>query len=175
MKSVLFDWSILFWWWLSNSNDAWAVSGSSGNKKNLSEAWKPSRILRLHCRVNVMIFGTMLAKLWTFSVPKAGRRATFGSGRNSAKFWRHSAMSGLGSCTPCLFILYVVTRGIWRGNWSIPKTHQITQGNAENSRWVNFIYLAVHKMNYRKETLRFEVFMEHFPRSVESAVTTVSK
>ena len=34
-----------------------------------------------------------------------GRRATFGSGRNSAKFWRHSAMSGHGSCMPCLFIL----------------------------------------------------------------------
>ena len=40
---------------------------------------------------------------------------------------------------------------------------------------VNFIYLAVHKIKFRKETSRFEVFMEHFPRSVESAVTTVSK
>ena len=27
-------------------------------------------------------------------------------------------------------------------------------------------------MNFRKEISRFEVFMEHFPRSVESAVTT---
>ena len=49
-----------------------------------------------------------------------------------------------------------------------------TQENAENSGRVNFIYLAVHKMTFRKETSRFEVFMEHFPRSVESAVTTVS-
>ena len=31
------------------------------------------------------------------------------------------------------------------------------------------------KMSFRKETSRFEVFMEHFPRSVESALTTVSK
>ena len=74
-----------------------------------------------------------------------------------------------------LFIVYVATRGISRGNRSVPKTHQITQDNAENSRWVNFIYLAVHKINFRKETSRFEVFMEHFPRSVESAVTTISK
>ena len=33
-----------------------------------------------------MIFGMMLAKVSTFHVPKAGRRATFGSGRNLAKF-----------------------------------------------------------------------------------------
>ena len=70
--------------------------------------WHPGY---LHCG-NAMIFGTMLAKLSTFYVPKAGRRATFGSGRNSAKFWRHSAVSGLGSCIPCLFILYMATPGI---------------------------------------------------------------
>ena len=29
------------------------------------------------------------------------------------------------------------------------------------------------KMDFEKETSRFEVFMEHFPRSVESGVTTV--
>ena len=41
-----------------------------------------------------------VAKLSTFHVPKAGRRATFGIVRDSAKFWRHSAVSRLGSCTP---------------------------------------------------------------------------
>ena len=163
--------------WLVNSifNGVWLLSRSSYNNKNLSEAWKSSRILRLQSRVNLMIFGTMLAKLLTLYVPKVGRWATFGSGRNLAKFWRHLAVSSLGSCVPCLFILYVTTRGTWRGNWSIPKTHQITQNNAENSRWANFIYLPVHKMSFRKETSRFEVFMEHFPRLVESALTTVSK
>ena len=40
-----------------------------------------------------MISGTTLAKLSTFYVPKAGRRATFGSGRNSAKFWRKGVVS----------------------------------------------------------------------------------
>ena len=54
-------------------------------------------------------FCAMLVKLSTFNVPKVGRRATFESGRNSAKFWRHSAVSGLESCTPCLFILHVTT------------------------------------------------------------------
>ena len=62
----------------SNSNYAWLQSSSSGDNKS---------------RVNAMIFGTMLAKLSTFYVLKAGRRATFGSGRNSAKFWRHSAVN----------------------------------------------------------------------------------
>ena len=63
-------------------------------------------------RVNLMTFGTMLVKLSTFYVPKVEGRATFGSGRNSAKFWRHSVVCGLGSCTPCLFKLYVATCGI---------------------------------------------------------------
>ena len=54
----------------------------------------------LKSHVKLMIFGTMLVKLLTFYVPKVGRRATFGSGRNSIKFWRHSPVSGLGSCTP---------------------------------------------------------------------------
>ena len=37
-----------------------------------------------------MIFGKMLEKLSTFYMPKVARprRATFGSERNSAKFWR---------------------------------------------------------------------------------------
>ena len=86
----------------------------------------------------------MLVKLSTFNVPKVGRRATFESGRNSAKFWRHSAVSGLESCTPCLFILHVTTPVIWRGNRSVPKTHQITQDNAEIAgEWTLFIWLSI--------------------------------
>ena len=33
-------------------------------------------------------------------------------------------------------------------------------------RHIQFKYLAIHKISFRKETSRFEVFMEHFPRSV---------
>ena len=90
-QSELFNWLIWFW---SNSNDGSVLSRSYDDRKNLSEAWKSRRILRLQRHVNAMIFGPMLAKL-----------STFGSGRNLAKFWRHSAVSGLGSCTPCLFIV----------------------------------------------------------------------
>ena len=70
------------------------------------------RILRLQSLVNTIMFGTILIKLSTFYVPKAGRRASFGSGRDLVKFSRHSALSGLGSCTPCIFILFVTMRGI---------------------------------------------------------------
>ena len=87
----------------SNSSDRWVLSASSGDKKNLREAWKSCRILRLQSLVNAIIFGTMLSKLSTFYVPKAGRRATFGCGRNLVKFWRHSALSGLGNCKTCIF------------------------------------------------------------------------
>ena len=72
---------------------------------------KPERSLKI-VQDFAIIFGTMLTRLSTFYVPKAGRRATFASGRNLVKFWRHSALSGLGNCTPCIFILYVTMRGI---------------------------------------------------------------
>ena len=112
-KSALFDW--LIWFGQIAVTDEFCLPHLA-IKKNLSEAWKLCRILRLQSLVNAIIFGTMLTRLSTFYVPKAGRRATFGSGRNLVKFWRHSALSGLGNCTPCIFILY-----IYIGPWDLKR------------------------------------------------------
>ena len=102
--------------------------------KKLSEAWKSSRILRLQSRVNVIICGTMLAKLSTFHVPKVEGKRPLEVGEirlnsGGTRSWEVTEAARLVVCT----------RGIWRGNRSVLKTHHY---NAENSGWVNFIYLA---------------------------------
>ena len=51
-----------------------------------------------------------------------GTQATFGSGRNSAKFWRHLAVSGLGSCKA--LSICIVCDDVWdlKRKWKRPKT-----------------------------------------------------
>ena len=66
-------------------------------------------------------------------MPKAGRRATFGRGRNSAKLWRHLAVSGLGSLHTLSIYIVCDDASDLKGKLKRPKTHQITQDNAENS------------------------------------------
>ena len=76
------------------------------------------------------------------TVPGAGRWATFGSGRNSAKFWRLSAQKVLKvACLVCSFAFVVAL--VQSGELTVSKPRKITRDNIEKRSWVNLIYLTV--------------------------------
>ena len=93
-----------------------------------------------------------IGKTWAKPENQAGFWGP-GSEKNSAKFWRHSAVSDLGSCKPCLFILHVTMRQVWKGNQSVPKTHQICSGQYRKywvNEWTIFMWLSIKSIFQKK-------------------------
>ena len=100
-------------------------------------------------------------------MPEAGRWATFGSGRNSAKFWRLSAQPVLEVAGLVFFLC------LWRGisaKWGInrPKTLQNHSRQHRKTKFSELYLSDRHEADFGEEMLRFAVFMKHFSGSLAS-------